>query len=57
MYKNVCYQLATMVKVMMMDLGNNSQEGGALERHRKAKVSDLIIYKRVGCLKVGEFLV
>ena len=33
-------ELATIVKVMMMVMGNTSQEGGASKRHGKAKVLD-----------------
>ena len=34
-------ELATIVKVMMMAMGNNSQEGGASERWGKVNVPDL----------------
>ena len=37
-------ELATIVKVMMMALGNNSQEGGASERCGKVKVPNLRLY-------------
>ena len=37
-------ELTTIVKVMMMTLGNSSQKGSALERRGKAKVLDLKPY-------------
>ena len=37
-------ELAATIKVMMMTLGNHSQEGGASEQHGKVKVPDLRLY-------------
>ena len=37
-------ELVVIVKVLMMAMGNSSQEGGALKWHGKTKVPDLRLY-------------
>ena len=39
-------KLATIIKIMIMAIGNSSQESGASERYRKAKVLELKLHAR-----------